>query len=91
MPRRAKTPAIKNDNRIPNGFARVSPKIFSINGTISIAKAEPAFAARLNVPTICVPGGPGIMEIELDSNYKGLNMHNYNTKNDRKRPKSRRG
>ncbi|MFX1449426.1 MAG: dihydroxy-acid dehydratase [Promethearchaeota archaeon] len=46
----------------------------------SCDKINPAMlmaAARLDIPTICVPGGPGVMEIEFKPNYKGTEIRFY--------------
>ncbi|MHA1723978.1 MAG: dihydroxy-acid dehydratase [Promethearchaeota archaeon] len=51
----------------------------------SCDKINPAVlmaAARLNIPTICVPGGPGMMEIEFSPHYRGLYHHDYDRPND---------
>lgn len=51
----------------------------------SCDKINPAVvmaAARLNIPTICVPGGPGMMEIEFSPHYKGLYHHDYDQPSD---------
>lgn len=39
-------------------------------------------AARLNIPTICIPGGPAFMEIEFKSTYKGIDYHLYDAADD---------
>ncbi len=51
----------------------------------SCDKINPAVlmaAARLNIPTICIPGGPGMMQIEFSPNYKGLYHHDYERPDD---------
>lgn len=51
----------------------------------SCDKINPAVlmaAARVNIPTICVPGGPGLMEIEFKAGYKGIDHHLYDQRAD---------
>ncbi|KKN22549.1 hypothetical protein LCGC14_0913890 [marine sediment metagenome] len=46
----------------------------------SCDKINPAIlmaAVRLDIPTICVPGGPGLYEIRFMSDYKGLERSKY--------------
>lgn len=51
----------------------------------SCDKINPAVlmaAARLDIPTICVPGGPGHMEIEFKAGFQGLDHHFYDARED---------
>ena len=34
-------------------------------------------AVRLDIPTICVPGGPNLFEIHFIPDYEGINLNNY--------------
>ncbi|MHA1278448.1 MAG: dihydroxy-acid dehydratase [Candidatus Helarchaeota archaeon] len=46
----------------------------------SCDKINPAIlmaAARLNIPTICVPGGPNFYEIQFDPRYEGIETRFY--------------
>ncbi|TFF92334.1 MAG: dihydroxy-acid dehydratase, partial [Promethearchaeota archaeon] len=46
----------------------------------SCDKINPAVlmaAVRLNIPTICVPGGPNLFEIQFSPNYKGIDNKLY--------------
>ncbi|MBD3226952.1 MAG: dihydroxy-acid dehydratase [Candidatus Lokiarchaeota archaeon] len=46
----------------------------------SCDKINPAMlmaAVRLDIPTICVPGGPNVYEIRFDSNYDGIEQRYY--------------
>ncbi|MFO7795230.1 MAG: dihydroxy-acid dehydratase [Promethearchaeia archaeon] len=46
----------------------------------SCDKINPAVlmaAIRLNIPTICVPGGPNLFEIQFSPNYKGIDNKLY--------------
>ncbi|NVM53438.1 MAG: dihydroxy-acid dehydratase [Candidatus Helarchaeota archaeon] len=46
----------------------------------SCDKINPAIlmaAVRLDVPTICVPGGPNLYEIDFDPNYQGIETRFY--------------
>ncbi|MFX1304883.1 MAG: dihydroxy-acid dehydratase [Promethearchaeota archaeon] len=46
----------------------------------SCDKINPAIlmaAVRLDIPTICVPGGPNLYEVRFMPEYKGINQRNY--------------
>ena len=52
----------------------------------SCDKINPAMlmaAIRLDIPTICVPGGPSFWEIEFSSNYSGIDENNYDNFTDK--------
>lgn len=52
--------------------------IVTISGCDKINPAVLMAAIRLNIPTICVPGGPNFYEIRFMPDYKGIEQNNYN-------------
>ncbi|MHA1489541.1 MAG: dihydroxy-acid dehydratase [Promethearchaeota archaeon] len=51
--------------------------IVTISSCDKINPAVLMAAVRLNIPTICVPGGPNFYEIRFMPNYKGIEQNNY--------------
>jgi len=49
----------------------------TISGCDKINPAVLMAALRLDIPTICVPGGPNLYEIRFTPDYKGIEQNNY--------------